>query len=192
MRKIKPNIHLESPKVQTVSNFLQDDLCDFLISNYDQNLENSKVMGSEEEIVSSSRTASVRFISSKSQTIKPIVSKVAKYFNWNLSRVENVQFAKYEVGQMYEPHYDAFDIKYLEKIGKSQRLATSIIYLNDNFIGGETSFPKLDLNIRPSKGMLLFFKNCINETNQLNPFMLHSSNKITKGTKYILTIWLCS
>ena len=58
-------------------------------------------MGSEEEIVSSSRTASVRFISSKSQTIKPIVSKVAKYFNWNLSRVENVQFAKYEVGQMY-------------------------------------------------------------------------------------------
>ena len=56
------------------------------------------------------------------------------------------------------------------------RLATSILYLNDNFIGGETSFPKLDLNNGPSKGMLLFLKTALMRQTS-NPFMLHSQIK---------------
>ncbi len=40
-----------------------------------------------------------------------------------------------------------------------QRIATFLIYLNEGYEGGETSFPRIGLNYRAEQGDALFFAN---------------------------------
>jgi hypothetical protein len=49
-----------------------------------------------------------------------------------------------------------------------------MIYLNDDFEGGETTFP--EFLIRPEQGMALIF----------NHDVYHSGREVTRGTKYVL------
>lgn len=192
MIKTQSYIYMNSPKIQSIDDFVPKNLCNSLIRKFDKNLNESKVTDGLVKTVSDSRSASMKFIANNENTIKPIVSNLCSYHKWDLDDIENVQFARYQKGEEYKPHYDAFDKKYLEKIDKKQRIITSIIYLNDNFSGGQTSFPKLDIQVKPKQGMMLSFENCLKDTNFLNPFMLHSSEPIEDGQKFILTFWLCS
>ncbi len=52
---------------------------------------------------------------------------------------------------------------------------TAIIYLNDDFVGGETYFTELKLKIKPEKGGLLLFKHNI----------IHEASKVFLGNKLI-------
>ena len=54
-----------------------------------------------------------------------------------------------------------------------------ILYLNDEFEGGETVFEN-QTTIKPKKGRLLVFSNGI---------IQHKVNLITKGERYVLAGW---
>lgn len=56
----------------------------------------------------------------------------------------------------------------------------SILYLNDNFEGGETFFSDFDLEITPKTGMLVGF---------CGSRVLHGVRKVTKGTRYTAPCW---
>ena len=60
---------------------------------------------------------------------------------------EPPQILRYEVGQQFIPHYDFMDENSAgfrdELGGYGQRIATFLIYLNDDYEGGETNFPKI-------------------------------------------------
>ena len=49
-----------------------------------------------------------------------------------------------------------------------------MIYLNDNYQGGETSFN--DVIIKPKQGMALIFQHDVE----------HAGNPVTQGAKYVL------
>lgn len=49
-----------------------------------------------------------------------------------------------------------------------------MIYLNDNFQGGDTTFR--DLRVQPKQGMALIFLHSL----------YHEGNEITQGVKYVL------
>ena len=55
---------------------------------------------------------------------------------------------------------------------------TSIIYLNDNFEGGETVVEKK--KIKPKQGLMVLFA---------GDKMTHGVNKIKKGTRYTIPCW---
>jgi len=55
---------------------------------------------------------------------------------------------------------------------------TSIIYLNDNFEGGETVVEKI--KIKPKQGLMVLFD---------GDKKTHSVNEIKKGTRYTLPCW---
>lgn len=58
---------------------------------------------------------------------------------------------------------------------------TSIIYLNDNYAGGETFVGTVDLQqIVPHKGKIITFEGATT---------LHGVTEITKGTRYTVPIW---
>jgi hypothetical protein len=57
---------------------------------------------------------------------------------------------------------------------------TALVYLNDNYEGGELVFDDLDLAIKPKQGSILFFP-CLT---------YHSVRKITKGNKYYLFFFI--
>ena len=72
-----------------------------------------------------------------------------------------------------------------------ERLATLLLYLTDDFDGGETEFPRLGLRVKPPVGSALVFYNfgpgwggrqCHGET-------VHRSNTVTRGNKMVLQRW---
>jgi hypothetical protein len=56
---------------------------------------------------------------------------------------------------------------------------TAIIYLNDNYQGGELNFPSLDLSIKPKSGSLIIWPG----------YMTHSISTVVSGTRYTMPIF---
>ena len=64
---------------------------------------------------------------------------------------------------------------------QSDRALTYILYLNDDYVGGETQLFYQHKNIKPEKGKLILFPAYFTH--------MHRGNMIEKGTKYIATGW---
>ncbi len=83
---------------------------------------------------------------------------------------ERFRFYRYDSGQRFKRHIDG---RFKRNDTEESRI-TFMIYLNDDYTGGETRFN--DVVIQPRKGMALFF---IHEQK-------HESIPITDGVKYVL------
>lgn len=89
-----------------------------------------------------------------------------------------IRYCKYSPNQEFTVHQDG--IHYLSDYSESKY--TFLLYLNDDFLGGETLFfntktDKVPLkSIHPKKGTLIIFDHRI----------WHSGKKVLKGNKYIL------
>lgn len=85
---------------------------------------------------------------------------------------ERLRFYRYEAGQNFSPHTDGY---YLRSNGELS-LLTMIIYLNDDYTGGEAFFLKSETLIAPKAGTLLVFTHSL----------WHEGRAVTAGRKYIL------
>ena len=83
-----------------------------------------------------------------------------------------IEIYKYEQNDHITPHYDSEE---LFPSGKSSNY-TAILYLNDDFMGGATFFPEINVLVQPKKGSLLVFKHHI----------LHEAQSVQSGCKMIL------
>lgn len=107
---------------------------------------------------------------------------------------EDIQVVRYGVKGKYDPHFDATECG--EDIGvacaPNQRVATVLIYLNDNFEGGHTRFPKLGLDVVPKKGKAIFFwvSDASGESSHVYAETLHGGDPVDSGEKFIATQWI--
>ncbi len=85
---------------------------------------------------------------------------------------ERLRFYRYEAGQSFGAHTDG----YYRRSDEEQSLLTLMIYLNEDYAGGETFFPDSESLIVPKTGKALLF------THQL----WHEGRMVTGGRKYIL------
>ena len=83
---------------------------------------------------------------------------------------ERVLFVRYGPGEYFDLHTDA---AYRPSINR-RSLFAMLVYLNDNFIGGETHFPDLGMTVRPETGTGLIIPHGI----------FHEGLKISNGVKY--------
>lgn len=81
---------------------------------------------------------------------------------------------KYRSGEEYRDHYDGGT-----DIG---RAVSALVYLNQDFEGGELEFLNFGVKIKPRAGMLVLFPS--------NYAYRHRSHPIISGTKYALVTWL--
>jgi len=101
----------------------------------------------------------------------------------------------YSVGQQITPHFDFIDaqaVDYAEQIREQgQRMITFLLYLNNEYEGGETTFPELGIVHRGTAGHGLFF---INAHPDLSPNrkMLHTGSPPTAGEKWIVSQFIVS
>jgi len=93
-----------------------------------------------------------------------------------------VEFVKYEAGGHYVTHIDG---QYLEddmiKIGPDHKDLTCILYLNDDYDGGELTFNFFNKTIKPKSGQVITFPS--------NWRYLHKVSTITSGERYAIVIW---
>ena len=138
----------------------------------------------------------------ETQTIFNLLnSRISELYSdsYSFDCVEIAQITKYEKGQEFKPHLDfeanpdrRYFIKSFPKAKHlaitNDRIATIILYLNDDFEGGTTDFPLLNIDIKPHKGNFLYFK--YKEKNSVADLTLHRGTPVISGTKKILTIWI--
>ena len=95
---------------------------------------------------------------------------------------------RYDVGQRFQKHYDSSVVK---TVGEEQSFLTLIIYLNDDFQGGETTFfvggwkavrsgQAAEVTVRPRRGSALVFYHA----GRRSP--LHEGSELISGRKYAL------
>ena len=100
-----------------------------------------------------------------------------------------LQMLKYEEDEYSSNHLDCLTPEEAVTFAPyKQHIFTFILYLNDDYIGGELEFDKLGMQIKPSAGDAYLWKNVKAET--IDDYFIpdelssHSSLPIKEGTKY--------
>lgn len=102
--------------------------------------------------------------------IKPLVNRV---WRTSLTRHAGTHVVRYVPGEFYAEHTDV-------GLNLLDRYFTVLCYLNDDFDGGQTSFPRLNYSVTPRCGKVLIFP----------ATYVHGAEPVTRGEKYILVSWL--
>jgi hypothetical protein len=85
---------------------------------------------------------------------------------------ERFRCYRYDVGQRFAPHYDGAFVRSDDE----ESLLTFMVYLNDDFRGGTTDFPDLEVRVTPKTGRALLFQHR----------QLHEGCAVEHGVKYVL------
>ncbi len=109
-----------------------------------------------------------------------------------LRQCEVMGLLRYQPGQAYQLHYDAFAEDGLAA-GRvfqdgGQRIRTALVYLNEGYIGGETRMEYLDIEVKGKTGDLLIFDN-VDAQGRQHRDSLHAGNLVESGTKWMLSQW---
>lgn len=97
---------------------------------------------------------------------------------------EPLNILKYNPGQQYKPHHDGTGSDNV-----SVRNLTALIWLNDDFDGGETDFPKIGVRVRGEVGDMLVFRN-VRDSGAFDERMIHAGLPVTRGTKWMASRWI--
>jgi hypothetical protein len=105
---------------------------------------------------------------------------------------EGIQGQRYDVGQQFKPHYDAFQpgSESFNRFAsvRGNRTWTFMVYLNDVAGGGATRFTELDLAVTPKSGRALFWNN-LNADGTPDLATKHAGEPVTNGEKVVITKW---
>jgi prolyl 4-hydroxylase len=161
----------------TIDSFLTPSECDELtIWSEHKGYEEAKIQVSGKEIMmktvrNNSRITFVDYDLANRiwEKFKPFA--VTRFANSEVTGLNELfRFYRYEKGERFKKHIDGSYIRNEEEAS----YFTLMIYLNDDFEGGETSFN--GHSIKPKKGMALAFYHG----------MKHSGEEIKSGIKYVL------
>lgn len=192
----KPIIYSEKPQLIFLHDFLNDEMCDYMINLSEKNNEykrgtvyNKDGTGRIDENRTNDAFA---FDEDYNETIIKINEKISDTCNWYKKRANRLNILRYSEGQKFKWHNDFHENEYALSITKKygQRYATMVIYLNDVEKGGETIFKHLKKIVKPKKGCALFWNYDIEKDPENARLTEHGGNTVQKGTKYILTRWL--
>ena len=104
--------------------------------------------------------------------------------------LEAMTVLHYDEGEEITEHFDFIDPQvpdYPQEIKeKGQRIVTFLVYLNDDYHGGETEFPRLAVRHKGVRGEGLFFVNSLRD-GSADVRTLHAGRPPTRGEKWIVS-----
>lgn len=109
------------------------------------------------------------------------------FYNISIRDSEIPQILKYQVGGHYTPHVDG-ESMWKTPTGdviwrkSTDRDLSTVIFLNDDFDGGEFVFPEYRIRIKPEPGLLV----CFPSTHQY----IHGVEPVTNGVRYSMVNWM--
>lgn len=115
--------------------------------------------------------------------IRRLNERIARVSATDVECGEPLHMLRYASGQEYKPHTDSMPGEI------NQRAWTVLIYLNDDYEGGETHFPKVDCTVRGAPGDALIFRN-ITPHGDADPATLHAGLPVVRGHKWLATRWI--
>jgi prolyl 4-hydroxylase len=173
-----------------IENSFKEEYCDELITISKEILEPTSIIG---EPIEGYRVADGIFLpsSNSSESVSAFRSLASQLTKMPVSHQEDVHIVRYKTGGEYKGHYDFFqyaeDKSHMTKGG--DRYFTVLTYLNDNFKGGRTVFPKKQVSVKPVKGKTIVWKNLFDNF-QPDESSYHAGFPVTEGEKWIAIIWV--
>ena len=180
-------------RILRIENFLSEEECEYIIGIANPRMYESMVANGGENIQANKNlrnSESAGFASfAEDEKLRALGERVTSLLEVTIDHLEGMQVTKYNPGGEYKNHFDAFGSStenFSATHGYNNRSYTVLLYLNDDFDGGETVFPIIDHAITPKKGMLIAYPN-LDHTARPSLFALHRGNPVTKGIKYLVT-----
>lgn len=120
-------------------------------------------------------------------------ARVSSWTGQDIHAMEPPMVLRYKEGQHFAPHRDALDPDIpamAEQIRlQGQRIATVLVYLNDDYAGGETDFPELGWRFKGNAGDALCFWNA-DAAGRPVPGGLHAGLAPLGGEKWVFSQWI--
>ncbi|HWA88433.1 MAG TPA: 2OG-Fe(II) oxygenase [Rhizomicrobium sp.] len=186
-----------APRVGVVARCAPPEICDWLIAQTAPRLGRAQVYdpasgGGRRESARSNSAAELN-IAQTNLVLMLLRQRIAATAGLAFGALEIPQILHYAVGEEFKPHVDVLDGAqpgYARDLAeRGQRVATFLIYLSDDYDGGETEFPRLGLKHKARKGDGLLFWN-VDAQGRPDPAMLHAGRAPTRGEKWVLSQWL--
>ena len=96
---------------------------------------------------------------------------------------EPLQILSYRPGQQYRPHHDAI------AGADNQRMLTALVYLNEDYRGGETRFLTGGLTVKGATGDAIIFRNA-DAAGRADPAARHAGLPVVGGRKLLASRWI--
>ena len=117
-----------------------------------------------------------------------VTNVINPFYEFEVKDSELPQLLHYGIDGHYMPHCDGESLwkppgnEPLIWRKSTDRDLSTVLFLNDDFEGGDFVFPELRVRVRPEPGMLV----CFPSTHEY----LHGVEPVTKGTRYSIVNWM--
>lgn len=190
--------HFDAPRIFTIETFIPAEACAWIVA------QSSKAQRAAPVLDRNAKSAAINAVRTNTscyfdrlghELILHLVDlRIAALSGLHVIHQEPTNVLRYQPGQEYKPHYDFFagadEAAFGAEIARiGQRIGTVLIYLNDDYAGGETAFPHLDWRCKGKTGDALLFWSA-NAQGQLERNALHAGLPVTAGEKWLLSKWL--
>jgi prolyl 4-hydroxylase len=109
--------------------------------------------------------------------------RIAAASGTDVKQGESLQVLRYRPGQEYKPHFDAVAGE------PNQRILTVLVYLTDDYDGGETLFLRTGLSFKGQRGDALVFRNALAD-GRADEMSQHAGLPVARGEKLIASRWI--
>lgn len=187
------------PDLINFKGLLNKNECSEIRELIDTNLDNldsrSTIVGGNQKEINDIRTSKTFWLKhNQTTTLDKLSQYISKIVGIPLSNAEKFQVARYDEGGEYGVHMD--HVEEFNGLECGGRVCSFIVYLNDDFSGGSTNFPEINVSVEPVEGLGLYFRNVREPVTSTNKFNLkpdfdaiHKGSVVSNGKKYILTLW---
>jgi hypothetical protein len=109
-----------------------------------------------------------------------VLSIAKKEFDLHLA-VEQTALIRVVPGNTTEEHADNQNLDGTPKLGCSNFLVSAVVYLNNEFSGGDLVFPGIEYRYRPSAGSCILFPSDLQHR--------HYVDKVLDGERFSMAMW---
>lgn len=196
-RPFERRIECEEPRIETMARFLPLPVCDYVIGMAAPKMSRGRVVDEHggESVRQERSNAVMTFGLADSDFLLELVSqRIARAVGMPPENAEGLGVLHYLPGESYAPHSDFIPdtpANTAQLAQRGQRVRTLLVYLNQQFTGGETVFPLLDLRFKPPAGAALAFHN-VNVRGEAISRSLHAGTPPTSGEKWLISKWFRS
>jgi len=185
----------ESPRIGVLEGFLPQAFCEWIVGRAKPKLEAARVKdplhGAQQADYRSNSGAGFSLLESD-LVLQRVSARVAQAAELPLANQEPLNVLHYLPGEEYRPHFDFItrsELNEAELKACGQRAATLLVYLNDDYEGGETEFPELGLRFKARAGDALLFFN-LTAGGEPDPRTLHAGLPPVRGEKWLYSKWI--
>ncbi len=178
----------EAPRIRFTEGFTRPEICDWLVQSARGRLKPARMFdGNRPSFAATRNNSDYHFDIVDADLVLLLVrERVSALVRLPVVAMEVPQIFHYTQGQEIKAHFD-----HVRAAGgyAAERIATLLLYLNDDYEGGELEFPKVGLRRRGRKGDAIYFAN-VDAAGAPDPLSLHAALPVTRGEKWIFSQWI--